>query len=460
MKKFLSLLTVFIVVLNIISTDKANAISFKPPQTNVLYSESALLYNMDTQTVVYEKKADEKKPPAQLIQIMTAIVVMEKNSNLDEVVECPELIFEEFYTYRETYPEEEYPYNEVTTCYIDSGEKLTIKSLLYAMLLRSSCEAASTLAYVTGEGSIKNFVDMMNKKAEEIGALNTHFTNPHGLYDEAQVSTARDMMLITEYALKIPGFAEIVSTYHYNTEPTNIHESGIDLYNVNIMMDSDSSYYYQGTKGVKTGNSHQSGRCLISRVSRNGQNYLIVLMNAPLETGGESDFTHLKDARMIFDWAFENIKYKVVVEENEEIESVKVNYAKDRDFINLKPAKEVWSVWSETSDTKDIDAQVNLYYKELNAPIKAGEVLGTVTFTYQGSEIETVDLVTYSDVELSRIKQVTAIIETYFKSHEFGQAIKIAIGLSIIYIVIVIYVINLRAKKRRERRIAQRHDMK
>ncbi|MBP1565830.1 MAG: D-alanyl-D-alanine carboxypeptidase [Oscillospiraceae bacterium] len=458
MKKILSVLTVFIIFLSMVPADTAEAISFNPSET--IYSDSAILYNLDTETIVYEKKADDIKAPAQLVQVMTAVVVLEKEKDLSKVVEVPSEIFEEFDIYREKYPEEEFPYSEVTTCYIDDGEQLTIESLLYAMLLRSSCEAASTLAYVAGDGSIQNFVSMMNKKAEEIGAVNTHFTNPHGLYDEKQTSTARDLMLITRYALDQPGFSEISSTYSFNTGATNVHESGIDLENVNLMMDPDSEHYYQGTKGIKTGNSNQSGRCLITRASRDGQNYLLVLMNSPLEMSGETKFTHLIDARKIFNWAFETITYRVVVEENNEIDTVKINYAKDRDFINLKPAEEVWSIWPNNVDTSTIDWDVKLYYEELNAPVKAGDVIGSATFKYQGNEIQTVDLVTYSDVEVSKIKYATAVIETYFKSSAFKQALKIAFGLSVIYIVVVIYVINLRAKKRREMRAAQRRNIK
>lgn len=458
MKKFLSVLTVIIIFLSMIPAESAEAISFNPSKT--IYSDSAILYNLDTETIVYEKKADDIKPPAQLIQIMTAIIVLERQEDLSEVVEVPSSIFEEFTAYREKYTEEEYPYSEVTTCYIDEGEQMTIESLLYAMMLRSSCEAASTLAYIVGEGSIQNFVSMMNEKAKEIGAVNTKFTNPHGLYDENQVSTARDLMLITRYALNVPGFSEISSTYFYNTGATNIHESGIDLENVNIMMDAESSYYYPGTKGIKTGNSNQSGRCLITKASKDGQNYLLILMNSPLEMSGETKFTHLMDAASIFDWAFDTISYRVVVEENNEIATVEINYAKDRDFINLKPAKEVWSIWPKNVDTKNIDSEVQLYYEELNAPLKAGEVIGSVKFTYQGNEIDTVDLVAYNDVEVSEIKYATAVLETYFKSSAFTQAIKIAIGLSVIYIVVVIYVINLRAKKRREMRASQRRNIK
>ncbi len=454
MKKILSVLTTIIVLFNIIRPDNVKAISFRPVKK--INSEASILYNLDTQTVVYEKNADMKKPPAQLVQIMTAIVTMESISNLDETYECPELINDVFEEYRNLYPEEKYPYNEITTCFISPGEQISAKGLIYAMLLGSSCEAALTLAYNLGGNNIDSFVNKMNEKAVEIGALNTHFTNPTGLHDDEQYSTARDMMLITEYALNLRGFSEMAAQYSYQIPPTNLDEDGILLQNVNPMMDSGSEKYYPGTKGIKTGNSNQSGRCLAAKASKDGANYLVVLMNAPLQLNSEPIFFHVEDAITLFDWAFENIRHTIVLASSEEVRTLKVNYAKGKDSINLKPANDVACMWNTTLNTDTIDrSDIEYVYDELNAPIKAGEKLGTLTLRYSGNEIAKVDLLAYGDVERSFVKYSMAIVESYFDSDSFSKAIKIATGLSIIYIVIVIYTINKRAKRRREKRMAQ-----
>lgn len=454
MKKILSVLTTIIVLFNIIKPNNVQAISFHPAKK--IYSEMSILYNLDTQTVVYEKNADIKKPPAQLVQIMTAIVAMESISNLEDTYECPELINDVFDAYRAKYPEETFPYNEITTCFISPGEQLSAKNLIYAMLLRSSCEAALTLAYNIGGNNIDSFVNKMNEKAVEIGAVNTHFTNPTGLHDDNQYSTARDMMLISEYAINLRGFSEIASQYSYQIPATNLDPDGILLQNVNPMMESENEKYYPGTKGIKTGNSHQSGRCLVARASKDGSNYLVVLLNAPLESDNEPRFYHIEDATILFDWAFENIKHMVVLESSQEVRTLKVNYAKGKDSINLKPANDISCMWDTTVPTDAIDmTDIEYVYDELNAPIKAGEKLGTLTIKYSGNEIGKVDLVAYGDVERSFVKYSMAIVESYFNSGSFSQAIKIATGLSIIYIVIVIYTINKRAKTRREKRMAQ-----
>ena len=458
MKKIVSIITMLMVLINfsvIADIPAAQALSFRP--SFKVQSDAAILYNVDTHTIVYEKNADKQCSPAQTVQIMTAIIAMEKAPSLDAIVEVPPNIQNEFEKYRQTYPSDEYPYNEITLAYIEEGEQLKVEHLISAMLLQSSCEAALALAYNVGEGSVQNFVNMMNEKAQAIGAVNTHFANPHGLYDESQHTTARDMLLITEYALNLPGFAELSSNLTYSTGGTNFHSEGLSFKNVNLMMDPNSEYYFKGTKGIKTGNSNQSGRCLVTRASRDGQNYVAVLFNAPFETDEYDNdiFTHLNDASRLFDWAFRELEHKVVLEETQEIRSPKINYAKGKDYINLKPANDVKCMWLSTLDTSAIITEIDYMYEELNAPIKAGEKLGTLKLRYLENEIGTVDLVAYSDAEFSYFKYAAEVLRTYFKSSALKNALRIATGLTLVYFAFVIYLLNLHAKKRRESRIAK-----
>jgi D-alanyl-D-alanine carboxypeptidase (penicillin-binding protein 5/6) len=413
---------------------------------------------MDTQTVVFEKNADKQCSPAQTVQIMTSIIAIEKAQSMDAGIAIPDGVYNEFEKYREKYPSEDYPYNEVTSCYFSEGEQLKVQDLISAMLLESSCEAAYALAYVIGQGSVQNFVNMMNEKAKELGCDSTNFTNPHGLYDESQHTTARDMLKITEYALSLPGFAELASAVSLKTGATNVEAGGHDLKNINPMMDSQSDYYYKGTKGIKTGNSNQSGRCYVSRAARDGQNYIAVLFNAPYieDDYGNDVFTHLNDAKLLFDWAFNNLEHKVVLEETQEIGSPRIRFAKGKDYINLKPAHDVKCMWLSTEDTSNIITEIDYVYDEVSAPIQAGEKLGTLKLRYLDNEIGTVDLVAYSDAEFSYSKYLSEVFKTYLESSALKTALRVATGLSLLYLVFVGYIINLRAKKRRENRLASR----
>ncbi|MCQ2465378.1 MAG: D-alanyl-D-alanine carboxypeptidase [Oscillospiraceae bacterium] len=460
MKKFISILAVMAVLFTFavpLSPVSVQALSFRP--TFQLKSESGILYHMDTQTVVFEKNADKQCSPAQTVQIMTAAIAIEKAQSMEAIIEIPPNVYNEFEKYRSRYPAEQFPYNEVTTSYLEEGEQFRVQDLISAMLLESSCEAAYALAYVIGEGSIQNFVNMMNEKAESLGAASTHFTNPHGLYDESQYTTARDMLKITEYALGLPGFAELSAAEQVKTGATNINPEGYEFNNVNLMMNSTSEYYYKGTKGIKTGNSNQSLRCLVTRASRDGQNYLAVLFGAPFDKDEYDDdiYTHLNDAAELFEWAFTNLEHKVVLEENQEIGSPKIKYAKGKDYINLKPANDVKCMWLATVDTSNIITDIDYLYDEVCAPVEAGEKLGTLRLRYLDNEIGTVDLVAYGDAEFSYSKYISDVFVTYWKSPAFKTAMRIATALSILYVAFVFYLFNLRVKRRRESKNSSRN---
>lgn len=459
MKRIISMLTVLVVLIAFAapaSEASVQALSFRP--SFQLESDAGILYHMDTQTVVFEKNADKQCSPAQTVQIMTAAIAIEKATSMDAIIEIPPNVYNEFEKYRQKYPLEEFPYNEVTSSYLDEGEQFKVQDLISAMLLESSCEAAYALAYVIGQGSIQNFVNYMNDKAAELGAKNTHFTNPHGLYDESQYTTARDMLTITEYALNLPGFAELSAATTVHTGATNINAEGLEFNNVNLMMNPSSEYYYKGTKGIKTGNSNQSGRCLVTRASRDGQNYVAVLFNAPFRQDEYDDdiYTHLDDAAKLFEWAFTNLEHKVILEETQEIGSPKIKFAKGKDYINLKPANDVKCMWLSTLDTSNIIMETDYIYDEVCAPVEAGTKLGTLKLRYLENEIATVDLVAYGDAEFSYSKYLSEVFRTYWKSSACKTALRIATGLTLLYLAFVIYLFNLRVKKRRESRMASR----
>jgi len=455
LKKAVSILLSAVLIFGLSSEFRPKAISFSPNDT--INSDSAVLYNTDTGTIVYEKKSDAQKNPAHLVQIMTAIVTLEKKSNLTEKIAVPAMALD-FTAYKEKYPEDE---DSVITSEISEGEELSYEALLHIMLLGSSCESARTLAYYVGEGSVDNFVSIMNDTAKKIGCTNTNFTNPDGLYNENQYTTARDMTLITNYALKLPLFSEIVSKTEYNTGATNLDKDGIPVKNANVMMFPNSQYYYEGTNGIKTGRCERTGRCLISRATKDGSTYIVVLLCSPIRVGDTEEFTHIDDARMLFNWAFSKLKYQIVVPSTEEITTVTINYSKGDDRLNLRPAEDVSCIWPITSSVSQIDKNdIRYVYSELNAPVKAGTKIAEITLKYGGSELGTVDLVAYNDCEMSQLKYATAVVETYFKSTALKKAIKVWIILSVIYIMICLYALNKRAKRRREMRYAQNRQEK
>lgn len=444
LKRFLSMiLTIGIVGIFVPSLKEIeiSALSFTP--NFEVNSDYAVLYNVDIDSVVYQKNSDVKTEPAQLAQIMTAIVCIENCSDLDNTpVTIPEVIFEEL----DKYEEDSIYY---TTTDFSAGEEMTMKDLLYAMLLSSSCESASTIAYYIGEGDIDNFVDMMNDKAKQIGCVNTNFENPHGMHQDGQYTTAYDMFLITKYANELSKFNEIATTYEYTISATNVHEEQ-SIYHTNVMMDEDSNYYYEYSKGIKTGNSEQAGSCLVSKATKNGSSYILVLMHAPLserDDYGNRIFYHIKDALSIFSWCLDNFEYTTLLSNDEEIKEVKVNYSSGNDYVLLRPNEGYSTLWPNTMDISSIERVFDIK-ENVSAPIETGDVLGTVTLILGGEEIYTTDLVATHSLERSFAKFNMAAAQGFIYSSWFNRALLVSIILTFVYIGVYIYRVQSMPKKR------------
>ena len=173
-----------------IGAAETGSVSFNLPDDVTIYSEAAYLVNLDTNEAVYQKNADKRLVPASLTKIMTAILLLEEyKDNIGALsttyVSGSSTCFDELYM------------TGASTADIRIGEEVSYKDLLYALMLRSACEAANIIAYNVA-GSLEGFVQMMNDKAAELGCTDTHFTNAHGLFWKDHYTTAREMAIITE----------------------------------------------------------------------------------------------------------------------------------------------------------------------------------------------------------------------------------------------------------------------
>jgi len=236
-------------------------------------AESAIVLDCYTGKIIYEKNADEKRSIASTTKIMTGLLASEIYNIDEEVVIKPEWCG-----------------IEGSSMYLTAGERLKIIDLIYGLMLASGNDAATALASLK-EDSI-DFIDLMNSKAAEIGLHNTNFENPSGLDSENHYSTARDMAILTQYALKNEYFAKICST-----KQGNIGNRFMANHNKLLFM-------IKGCIGVKTGYTDDSGRCLVSAVERNGRQFIAVTLNAP------DDW---EDHKKLYKIAFNDIKERTVV---------------------------------------------------------------------------------------------------------------------------------------------------
>lgn len=229
-----------------------------------LSAKAALLVDVDSQTILYEKEARRRLPPASTTKIMTAILALEKGKLNDRVTVPANLQV------------------EGSLMGLQPGETLTLEELLYGLLLPSGNDAALVIAQHIG-GSVEAFVAAMNAKAQALGLTDTHFENPNGLDGPNHYSSARDLWLLASYALRNPVFAKIVSTRTATV-------AGRELVNRNELLSS-----YPDADGVKTGTTDLAGECLVASVQRGGHRALVVIL-------GSQD--RYADARALLDYYF------------------------------------------------------------------------------------------------------------------------------------------------------------
>ena len=245
---------------------QANIVEALPPPS--VSAQSAVLMLENTGEILYQKDGNTPLPMASTTKIMTALVALELGEPAETVTVSKEAVGV-----------------EGSSIYLTEGEQLSLEQLLYALLLESANDAAVAIA-VGLAGSVEAFAEKMNEKAASLGLVNTHFTNPHGLDDEAHYTTATELAVITKEMLSHPLIREIVST-----RKATIPHDGTDgarlLINHNKML-----RMYDGCIGVKTGYTKRSGRCLVSAAERDGVTLIAVTINAPDDW---SDHTALLD---------------------------------------------------------------------------------------------------------------------------------------------------------------------
>ena len=218
-------------------------------------TSSEIVMETTSNRVLYGSNIHEKKYMASTTKILTALVVIE-NCDVNETVTVGAKTVGV----------------EGSSIYLEAGEKLSVKDLLYGLMLRSGNDCAETLA-VHCSKSIENFAELMNSTAIKIGAKNSHFVNPHGLHNDDHYTTAYDLALISCYAIKNKTFKEIVSTQKTRI-PFTTHDTERILINKNKMLKE-----FDGSTGIKTGFTKKAGRCLVTSCERNGMELVSVVLN-------------------------------------------------------------------------------------------------------------------------------------------------------------------------------------
>ena len=405
-------------------------------------SEVVYMENLDQNTIIFNKNSDMQVAPASLTKITTCMVVLDNCDNLDAKVKVKQESLDMLIG------------TNSSTAGTKAGEILTVRELLNLMMVRSANEATLILAdYVAG--SVDAFVEMMNTFVSGLGCKNTHYVNTHGLDADNHYTTAEDLAIIIKYALQNDTFKEIVGKSEYVQAATNKRKE--TKYNsTNNLLLSNSIYYYEPCKGIKTGSTTNAGYCLASYATKNGYTYLCIIMKAPMEPlhpENETDtFKYnwaFKETKQAYEWAFSNIKLKTIASKTDIVDVVDVSLAKDTDHVRLVPAHDVSALMPATVDSSSIliEPVPGSISDDIRAPIKAGDILGQAEIKYAGATIATVDLVAGDDVSRSAIATIGFGIK-HFLTSKFMRLVYILLAVCILIVIALRYYNkNIKRKK-------------
>ena len=318
-------------------------------------SKNIILYNMNDNDVIYETSSDDIVPIASITKIMTAIVSIENISDLKDTVVITNDDFKGLSGYAKAG--------------FKVGDKVTYEDLLYALMLPSGADAAQALS-----NNIDNFVEKMNDKAKELGLKNTKFSNPVGMDDDNNYSTAKDISKLLIYSLKNETFKKIFSSDNYTTSNglklTKTTKKTARSYNIDI----------SNITGSKTGYTGDAGYCLASTATINGIDYLMVTL------GAQDLGYHVIDTVNIYKYYGDNYSYVDILKKGQKLKTIKIKFGKKKtyDIVSTKTIKKYLK-----NDT-DLEKIEYIYdgVEELNYKIKKGDYIGKVTIKYDGKVLD------------------------------------------------------------------------
>ena len=424
MKKICALLCTFVLtfvlVLPVAAEGESSALSADAPE---LTAPAAYVVNLDTNIVVYDKNSETQLQAASLTKMMTCLLMLEQyQDQLDTItVTAPSYIYD--LIWEKT--------TNASTADIRRGDTQTLRNLLYAMLLPSANEAAYIVADYMGGGSIDNFVAMMNDEAAAIGCTGTTFTDPCGL-DEGNVTTARDAYLILRALTAYDVVATVMATSSYDMGTNdNYPTPGTYIIQNTNKMVCNTSYYRAYTKGGKTG-SLGEWQNFAGWHSQDGENYISVVLNVPNATDEEGGRPALLETGTLMDWVYATYTIAPALDTTQPITESRIVYSTQTDTVMLYPADDMMTLLPRDGGAALTEQVFNLP-DHLTAPLKQGDVVGTVTLTIEGESIGTVDLIAGSDVERNQMLYTISRVGEFFSSTYFKVVIMLTMAVIAVY---------------------------
>ncbi len=424
---------------------------------------AVILINEDTGLAVYEKNADTPMVAASLVKLMTAILTVEHVADLDAetVTADQDWVFDTLYGLNASLAD------------IRKGETLTVRELLYALLLPSGNEAALILAdYVSG-GYVENFYYMMNSRAEALGCTGTTFVDPTGL-SEQNVTTARDISLILREFCTFPELVEIAGTAQYEMAAHEAHSEPYNLFTSNRLLVETSPYYTALSDARGTVQAGKTGTLgpwqnFAAMAETEEARYISVVLGSPNEAdavGAELSPAQTRPALyetgLLLDWAFANFEVSSVLDTTQPITEVPLRYSRESDNVKLLPLNNLYTIMPSEDSGCETETDLQFDVPEFaQAPLEQGVSMGTVTVSLlmDGQEvgvIGTSDLVTQNAAERDFVLYAVRNVQEFFKSTLFLMVVGVLFFVVLFYVGLVFLLGYLRSNKKGKKKGGRR----
>ena len=438
MKKFRTYFA-FLLCILVIFTTSAPAFAAQS-DAPALSARAAMLVDLQSGRALLSHNADEKVYPASLTKIMTCLLALE-NSNLDDIVTVSESALAGIDP-------------DGTTADLKPGEEISMNDLLHCITVYSANEACNVIAEHVS-GSVSAFLALMNQRAAELGCTGTHFTNTHGLHDEANYTTVRDLYLITEAALEHEAFRLMTAKTSYTVPATNLSaERKLNTSNYLISRQSREDYYYPLATGIKTGFTTPAGRCLISRASNGTLDLLVIVCGAAtmIDTNGNLMIESFTDAKSLFEYGFNTFRAVTLVTPLEPLGSIPVTLSANVASSVFAPAEKITTLLPRDYDPELVERIIKLDNPDgMEAPVAKDQKVGTVEVRYNGEIIGSTDLLAIAAIERSFMKQLGSSISAFFQSSAWNIILAVIAFLALAFVITLI-ILYLRARRNRKRR--------
>lgn len=420
--------------------------------TYYVRAKASALIDLDAGALLYGGNIDAQIYPASLTKIMTCMIALERG-NLDDILTVSESSQQDLVI-------------GGSTANLKVGEQISLRELLYCVMVSSANEACNVVAeYISG--SISGFVALMNEYAAALGMTSTHYANTHGLHSDEHYTTVRDLSTLVRWAWQHELFREFSTITKHVVPATNLSEER-ELHTTNYLTSGlvVGKYYYEKAAGIKTGFTSKAGGCLISTAQDGDKHLLSIVVGCDTIENDDGTTTdeRFTETKKLLEYGLNHFSLVQVLSDTTMAGMPEVLYAEGRGSVVVRAKDNISVLLPDGFDVSKIEMQVSYTSgPPLEAPLEAGQTVGTVTAVYEGKPIASCDLVTLTAVARSVPEYVAdkanEAVGGFFgrMMHYWYLTVPLLLVVLAVAVMFILRAVNIRkAKKRRARRDARR----